>query len=533
MKVTIGGASRDWKNPIDSETGRLIVSVSLPFLAFAMQSSIRIFISPFAWFLFFPAVFFSSWISGLRGAVPAALISTGLAWWFFIPPERSFALDDIATLGSILLFLLMGLLFGYSNERIKRANRETVEALEAAKIANDSLREANVEITLLYEKTKEIDRLKTQLFSNISHELRTPLTLILGPVDKRLTKTNIPEDERRDLETIRRNARLLYRHISDLLDVSKLDAGRMTVRWTAIDLSRLARFVVSHFESAARERCIAIKITAPETFPAYADAEKIERVLLNLLSNAFRFSPNGGTVELSLSAENGRAVIRVRDEGPGVPENLREEIFERFVQGDGGPERRYGGTGLGLAIAKEFVELHGGSIKATDASGSGNYRIARACDGEEGLEKALELQPDLILTDVMMPRMDGERLVEAVRGIPELDTVPIVILSAKADEESRIRLLKNGAQDYINKPFSADELSARVARLLAERKRAWERLRESERLLRAIIDNASKRMGELIDGLLTLSRSTRGTMRDETVARLGIYRLATNEPPPI
>lgn len=287
------------RNPIGLK--RLILAMLLPLVAFALQSIFWAAIKPFAWFLFFSAVFFSSWIGGLSGGVIATFISTALVWWAFIPPEYSFALKDPFYLASIGLFMGMGFLFGYTQERIKKANRKTAEALAAARVANEQLQGANDKITQLYEKTLELDQLKNQLFANVSHELRTPLALILGLVAKRLAAGNLGDEERRDLEVVDRNARLLYRHVSDLLNLAKLEAGRMHMQYAQVDLAHLARFVASHFEVLAGERQIRYTVDAPDAQPAQVDAEKCQRILLNILSNAFKFTPDGGAVGLRLN----------------------------------------------------------------------------------------------------------------------------------------------------------------------------------------------------------------------------------------
>ncbi|MBI4791855.1 MAG: response regulator [Deltaproteobacteria bacterium] len=637
---------------------RLLLAALLPLAAFILQSIFWAAIRPFAWFLFFPAVFFSSWIGGMAGGVIATLIATLLAWWFFIPPENSFALEDPFTLGSIGLFMVMGVLFGYSQERVRRANRQTAEALAAARAANEQLQGANERITQLYEKTLEVDQLKTRFFANVSHELRTPLTLILGPVTRRLAAGNLVPAEQQELQVVERNARLLYRHVSDLLDVSKLDAGRMQMEYARTDLAALARFVASHFEVLAAEKQIRFTVDTIDVLPGQVDTAKCQRVLLNLLSNAFKFTPDHGAITLSLATMENRAVIRVQDNGPGVPAALREAVFERFQQGESDADRRFGGTGLGLAIVREFVKLHNGEVTVGAAPGGGalftvslplaapagveirsvsakldaeidrqameelrgrpplatpaagtavavdaplvlvvednpdmndfvamalgqTYRVATAFDGREGLAKALSLRPDLIVSDVMMPHLSGDRMVEELRRHPELNDVPIVMLTAKADDELRVKLLKEGVQDYINKPFSTEELLARAGVLITGRQRTMQELlrlnadlerrveartieltaanRELESFAYAVshdlraplramtgfsqalledyasrldgeakvfleqITIAVRKMGELIDGLLILSRCTRGELRHD---RLDLSALA-------
>src|SRR3954454_7375088 len=228
------------------------------------------------------------------------------------------------------------------------------------KAAEAQVARQNEELRRLYERLRDFERLKTQFFANVSHELRTPLFLILGPGRRRLEAGGLTDEGRHDLEVVERNARTLLRHVNDLLDLSKLEAGQMEAHLAGVDLARLTRFVASHFEVLAEERAVRFSVEAPESLPAWVDPPKVQRILLNLLSNAFKFTPQGGAVRLRLRREGGRAVFTVEDTGPGVPPAQREAIFERFRQVEGGTNRRHGGTGLALAIVKEFVGLHGG-----------------------------------------------------------------------------------------------------------------------------------------------------------------------------
>jgi signal transduction histidine kinase len=414
-----------------------------------------------------------------------------------------------------------------------------------AKLSNERkerLQTAHTELEDLYVRARELDDLKTQFFANVSHELRTPLALILGPTANLLAAGNLTDSQRREVEVVDRNARTLLKHVNDLLDVARLEAGGMDAVFVDSDLATLARRSAAHFESLARERRIDFVVDAPHAVPAQIDVEKMERVLLNLLSNAFKFTPDGGTVRCELRAGGGRAVLTVQDTGPGVPAAMQEAIFERFRQSDGGATRQFGGTGLGLAIAREFVTLHGGTIVAGDVLGGGalftielplrapagatvlpapafaamgedvarqvveelrpratgpgagvelgdrplvlvvednddmrrfvaetlatEYRVATAADGEEGLARALEVQPDLVVTDVMMPRMSGDQLLRALRERQGGDGVPVMVLTARADDAARARLLREGAEDYLVKPFAPEELRARAARLI-------------------------------------------------------------------
>lgn len=517
---------------------RLLWAALIPFMALTLQWVLWSYIQPFVWFLFFPAVFFSARVGGFFGGILSTLLSTAIVWFFFIPPRLSWEIENPNNLSSVVLFMLMGYLLSDLQERLKLANQRTTQAL-------DETRAANEKITLLYEKTRELDQLKTQFFANVSHELRTPLTLILGPVGKCLASDELSGQVRHSLEVVERNARFLYRHVTDLLDVAKLEDRSMTLHYVEVDLAYLIRVFASQFESVAADRAIRYQVATPERLTAQVDAEKLQRILLNLLSNAFKFTPDGGDICVELTATGEHARLLVSDNGPGIPADMREAVFERFRQLDGGAARRHSGTGLGLTIAKEFAELHGGSVTLSETPGGGarfavelplaapageavvrggaaldgeitqqaldelkmertstpervalshkdaplvlvvednpdmnaflvatlsaHYRVANAFDGEEGLSRTLELRPDLILSDVMMPGMSGDQMIAALREHPEVNDTPVVMLTAKVDEALRLAMLKLGVQNYVIKPFSTDDVLARVAGVLAER----------------------------------------------------------------
>jgi PAS domain S-box-containing protein len=547
----------------------ITLALLLPFAACAVQWQLWSVIKPFVWFLFFPTVFFSSRLGGKIVGFIATVISALLVVYFFIPPQLSLHVTNPDNLYSVILFLLMGVLFSLTHDNLEKAKKHAANALNTSRISNDQLQEANTKVTQLYEKTVRLDEMKTQFFANVSHELRTPLTLILGPVGRCLADSALRDENRHDLEVIERNARLLYRQVSDLLDVAKLEAGGMAPRYTDAELSGLVRFVASHFESRADEQEISFRIETPDELWAQVDTEKFRRILLNLLANAFKFTQVGGEIIVTLTSLDGTAILEVQDNGPGIPPDKREMVFERFSQVDGGTERRFGGTGLGLAIVREFADLHGGSAMVTEAPGGGalftvtlplrapdhvivnapddvneelfqqliplgepqraathgssnvsrvplilvvednvdmngyitsllgrHYRVASAFDGEEGLAMACSLKPDLLISDMMMPRMNGERLVQALRGQPGMNGLPIIMLTAKADDALRVQLLENGVQDYLTKPFSEAELMARVAVFLTERQRTSEELRESETQFSVMFQESSVGMSQ-------------------------------------
>lgn len=555
-----------------------LIALLLPFVALALQWVLWPWISPYVWFLFFPAVFFSARLGGFRGGLASTVLCAGIAWYVFIPPQFDWHVKTPANLYSVGLFLLMGYLFSESQERLRRAQRRIEETLTETQ-------SANAKITQLYEQLKALDELKTQFFATVSHELRTPLTLILGPVSQRLATASLDADERRDLEIVERNARLLYRHVTDLLDASKAEAGRLDLQLSDCDLVHLTRTVAANFEVMAKERGIRFTLATPAELPAVLDPDKIQRILLNLLSNAFKFTLDGGRIDLRLWADGGEAILTVEDDGPGVPPDVREVIFEPFRQGEGGASRRHGGTGLGLFIVKEFIALHGGTVGVSEAAGGGalfrlslplrspaaalaapaaeidphlqrqvldelrplvhplpermaaevtaplilvvednpdmnayvtralsaTYRVLTAFDGQEGLERALAERPDLILSDVMMPRLSGDAMALALRDDARTRDIPIVMLTAKADDALRLSLLQAGVQEYLLKPFTVDELLARIAGILGERRLASQRLNrvevnllDSERRYQELVENANSAIIRwLPDGTIT------------------------------
>ncbi|WP_000685124.1 sensor histidine kinase, partial [Leptospira interrogans] len=232
---------------------------------------------------------------------------------------------------------------------------------------NEELTQREREIQEVYQRLFNMDQLKSQFFANVSHELRTPLTLILGPTRALLKDQGITSTQRTFLETIERNSYTLLKHVNDLLDLSKLDSGKMTLKYSNANLSEVIRYIASHFDSITKERNIDFVLMIPENFPIQMDVSKVERIILNLISNAFKFVPDSGKILCELKTEGTMASIYIADNGPGIPIHLRDQIFEKFRQIEEGDSRSFGGTGLGLAIVKEFVDLHLGSIGVFDS----------------------------------------------------------------------------------------------------------------------------------------------------------------------
>jgi signal transduction histidine kinase/DNA-binding response OmpR family regulator/ligand-binding sensor domain-containing protein len=420
------------------------------------------------------------------------------------------------------------------------------------------------------EHLAEVDKLKSRFFANISHEFRTPLTLILGPAKRLLERSN-DEQSRTDADLIHRSARKLNRLVDELLDIAKIEAGEMKLKARPINIVSAVNDNVLTFQSLAERRKIICRSHCAEReIIVYLDKEMTDKMLTNVLSNAFKFTPEGGTVDVSISSQpsidGGAVSISIADTGIGIPGGERDRIFDRFYQVDGNHTREQEGTGIGLALTKELVELHKGTIEVESEEGRGStftlrfplgkahlkpeeiggeeredgqqktilqleegvvrsvergsdrdvpdssalpsllivednadvrryicsvlenkYRIVEGQNGEEGLRKSLEFIPDLIITDIMMPKMDGFQLCGTLKADSRTSHIPVIMLTAKATTDDKINGLEIGADDYIMKPFEAQELEARVRNLIEQRKRLHEHFRTH-----GLIDMADK-----------------------------------------
>lgn len=437
------------------------------------------------------------------------------------------------------------------------------------------------------EELARIDRAKTAFFSNVSHEFRTPLTLILGPLDDALANDGLSPEQRRRIETTHRNALRLLKLVNSLLDFSRIEAGRVQASYQPVDLARLTVELAGVFESAMVKGGLSYTLDLPPLpQPVYVDRDMWEKIVFNLLSNAFKFTLEGG-VTLTLREHAGLVRLSVRDTGGGIPAHELPRTFERFHRIEGAPGRTYEGSGIGLALIQELVRLHGGQIAvhsvvgegtqfdvdipfghahlpvervvALDAdpalASSGTPRTGAAfveealrwlpdddenqpmrfreaddatapapqqrrpriliaddnndmraylkslldphadvtvsADGEAAFERLLNQPCDLLLSDVMMPRLDGFGLIARIRATESLRHLPVILLSARAGEEAKIEGLQAGADDYLVKPFSTNELLARVLRqvtLAHERQQQREDALLREAYFHALID---------------------------------------------
>jgi signal transduction histidine kinase len=411
------------------------------------------------------------------------------------------------------------------------------------------------------EALAEIDRAKTAFFSNVSHEFRTPLTLMLGPLHDLLSRsqTHLSPTAKEQLDLVSRNGARLLRLVNTLLDFSRLEAGRVQAVYLATDLARFTSELASVFRSATDRAGLRLTVDCPDLGePVYLDRDMWEKVVLNLISNAFKFTFEG-EIAVSVQRVDNMAELRVRDTGVGIPAEAIPRLFERFNRVPNMPSRTHEGSGIGLALVHELVKLHGGSVKAESIVGQGStfvvnipfgqshvasgqmggsrslsstavgakpfveealrwlpdsgtfndeifsvqdellpvpcppgsesavrprvlvaddnsdmrqylsrllseqYEVETVADGQAALQIAHKTPPDLIVSDVMMPILDGFDLVKALRGDERTRTIPVVLLSARACEESRVEGIEAGADDYLIKPFSARELLARVS----------------------------------------------------------------------
>jgi signal transduction histidine kinase/DNA-binding response OmpR family regulator len=399
------------------------------------------------------------------------------------------------------------------------------------------------------KRVKELDTVKTQLYTNITHEFRTPLTVILGIAQQVQQKPD--EHFNKGMDMIIRNGQSLLKLVNEMLDLSKLETGKMTLQLVNGDLINFLRYIVESFHSLAESQGKQLHfLSEMDSFQAQYDAEKMRQIISNLVSNALKFTPQKGNIYISISDEKTvqdeaitQFIIKVKDTGIGIPESQLQHIFDRFYQLDNSATRKTEGTGIGLALTKELVKLMEGDITvkspptganrgteftvqlplkrlqtientepvfidiaqqknqqaeahtidigsergrhelplillvednadvvAYTASCLPDYRLAVGKDGMEGFEIATEIIPDLIITDVMMPFMDGFELCRKLRNDEHTSHIPIIMLTAKADIESKMEGLEIGADAYLEKPFNREELLIRIKKLLELRK---------------------------------------------------------------
>ena len=398
--------------------------------------------------------------------------------------------------------------------------------------------------TILMKRRIEEDanKAKLQFFTNISHELRTPLTLIADPVNYIMHDDNLNSQQRSMLQIVQRNVLVLTQLVSEILDFRKVQNGKMELRLSDFNLSESMKQWIMLFSASAQKKHIAISMNAPDAVMLRADQDKIERICYNLLSNALKYTSEGGEITLTAKEENGRVMISVADNGCGISSDELPYIFDRFYQAKNAGR----GTGIGLAIVKAFTELHHGEVSATSVEGKGStftihipvrqkgevtnqptekieqlvepssaqevpnqarhideliqpyqtdkpevliiddnidirtylrsvlsekYNVSEAADGKAGLELARKIVPDIVLSDIMMPVMDGLAFCQQLKTDKAISHIPVILLTARSLDEQRAEGYEHGADAYLSKPFSLRLLFSRIDNLIQSRKK--------------------------------------------------------------
>lgn len=395
---------------------------------------------------------------------------------------------------------------------------------------------------------QQISDIKLRFFTNISHELRTPLSLIAGPVEQVLQSGNLKDEERELLVLVERNMNRMLHLVNQILDFRKIQNHKMRMRVQQVDLIPFTQHIMENFNGLADEQQIDFKLeTALQSLRIWADVDKLEKVLFNLLSNAFKYTPQGKQIRVLVTEQEKEVTVAVEDQGIGISESKQKSLFIRFENFVDKNIFNQASTGIGLSLVKELIEMHHGTIRLHSVPGEGScffvnlpkgkehfgeeaelilsdqvitdtgqlfptphpightvpnqedinkekqtllivednrelrfflrsiflpyFNVIEAEDGREGVEKSQSYQPDIIVSDVMMPGMDGIEMTRALREEMTTSHIPIILLTAKSNIESKLEGMKLGADDYITKPFSAAYLKARVFNLLEQRKK--------------------------------------------------------------
>ncbi len=454
-------------------------------------------------------------------------------------------------------------------------------------------------------KLIELDQLKSRFFANVSHELRTPLTLLLAPLETLIHKyiEKMDPGGQELLTTMQASGMRLLKLINDLLDLIRLESGRLEVRSEPIALPEFVNGLASAVRQLAINKKITLDIHVDPTLAAVlGDRDKLEKILLNLLFNALKFTPEAGFVRLRVEKQNEQLVFIVSDTGVGIAEKNLPFVFDRFWQEDGSSKRKFQGVGIGLALVKELTEIQSGSVDAQSREGEGatfivrlpchaappeaqvaepvvgsepvaseewlvnlyhraelfpviaarrgadgsepfvrrtqrplvlvaddepdmrrflvsqltdDYEVIEAVDGREAVQKALGAVPDLMLLDLMMPHIDGLQVCRELRATALTSGIPIILLTARADEEAKFDALQVGANDFLAKPFSSAELQARVRNLI-ERHRYQHRLTRQNEALSTALEQIKETEMQLVQSekLSSLGRMSAGIIHE-------------------
>ncbi|MGH7969501.1 MAG: ATP-binding protein, partial [Limisphaerales bacterium] len=457
----------------------------------------------------------------------------------------------------------------------------------------------------------ELDQIKSRFFANISHELRTPLTLLLAPLETLLHRFNLDAQSKDLLFTMHSNGMRLLKLINDLLDLVRLESGRMEVKHEPLEVADFIKGLASAARQVAEDKRLRLETRVePELGAVLGDRDKLEKIVLNLVFNALKFTPSGGRVSLHAEKKEEQFVLTVADTGMGISAKNLPHVFDRFWQADGSSKRKYQGVGIGLALVKELVEIQGGqvtveseegkgttftvrlpyqkaepasqpaessepsteepaqdgrtvaseewltnlyrraelfpaltpvqdSMRPVEASRNGNqptvlvaddepdmlrflksqlsqyYRVLEAVDGQQAVEKASQFLPDVILLDMMMPEKDGLQACREIREHTPTQSIPVVLLTARADEETKLSALSAGASDFLAKPFSTTELHVRIKNLV-ESHQYQRKVSKQNQVLESTIEQLKETETQLVQSekLASLGRMSAGIIHE-------------------
>lgn len=455
----------------------------------------------------------------------------------------------------------------YDLDKNQRMLQESNAELEMKKLqlekSNEMLEASKGELEESNKKLQELDAAKSRFFANISHELRTPLTLLLAPLENLLVRFDPADPETTAmLQTMHANGMRLLKLINDLLDLVRMESGRLEAKREPLNVGELIRSIASAARQMSNDKHVRLEsFIDPELGSILGDRDKLEKILLNLVFNALKFTPSGGTVAFRAEKRDDRMLLVVEDTGMGIAEKNLPFIFDRFWQADDSSRRKYQGVGIGLALVKEFTELQGGTVSVQSRESEGTtftvdlpyqeapepveepadeedetsfdgsrvdgvnatsqewltnlyrraelfpaltpvqsalrpldlstsnkpklliaddepdmlrflisqlsreFHVLEAVDGQQAIEKASQFLPDIILLDMNMPEKDGLQACREIRELTPTQNIPIVLLTARADEETKLAALQAGASDFLAKPFSTTELKVRIHNL--------------------------------------------------------------------
>jgi signal transduction histidine kinase len=463
-------------------------------------------------------------------------------------------------------------------------------------------------------KLMELDQIKSRFFANISHELRTPLTLLLAPLETLLQRFNhaLDQETRDMLMTMHSNGMRLLKLINDLLDLVRLESGRLEIKPEPLEVAGFIKGLASAARQVADDKRLRLEtFVDPALGTVMADRDRLEKILLNLVFNALKFTPAGGHVQMRAEKQGEELVLVVSDTGMGISETNLPHIFDRFWQADSSSKRKYQGVGIGLALVKELVEIQRGKVEVQSQEGKGTtftvrlpfqkadalpeakppdpsqadtaaegedphasseewlanlcrraelfpaltpvqsslkpaetshlrrrptilvaddepdmlrflksqlhtqYEVLEAVDGQQAIEKASQFLPDLILLDMMMPEKDGLQACREIRDHTPTQNTPIVMLTARADEDTKLAALSTGANDFLPKPFSTTELHVRLKNLL-ESHQYQRRLSKQNRALESAIEQLKDTETQLVqtEKLASLGRMSAGIIHE-------------------